>query len=164
MVTTNASDDDDLPARYDARHAPDPDAWLAMDESDRLIAVLLHHAENAPHAPAPSPDAHAVMHVAVETQIALGTPPATAATLRRLIAEGLSRHDAIHAVAGALSGMLLEMSQRMVPFDPVAYERDLAQITAAGWLASAGDPPRGRAQGQVHPHRRHLQRRRHARR
>jgi hypothetical protein len=155
---------EDLGARYDASQAPDPEAWLAMDESERILAVLLHHARNAPHAPAPSPQAHAAIHAAIETQIAMGTPPATAATLERLVGEGLSRHDALHAVGGALTRMLFEMSKRMVVFDPVAYERDLMQITAAGWLATTSDRPGTRAPAQPHPRHPHPKRRRHARR
>jgi hypothetical protein len=162
IVTTNASEDDDLGAGYDAGQAPDPEAWLAMDESERLLAVLLHHAKDAPHPPAPSPDVHAGVHVAVETQIAMGTPPAAAATLTRLVAEGLSRHEAVHAVAGVLSRTLFDMLQRTVPFDEVVYEHDLAQLTAAGWRASADDRPRGPAPARSH--RRHPKRKRHAHR
>jgi hypothetical protein len=147
IAMTNALDDDVYPVRYDARHTPDPDAWLAMDESERLSAVLRHHDEDAPHAPAPAPDAHAVMHVVVETQIASGDPPATALTLKRLMAEGLSRHDAIHAVAGAVSRIMFDMMKRNVPFDPAAYDRELADLSASRWLASAA-PPRDRARPQ----------------
>jgi len=131
-------DDED----YDADHAPDPERWLSMDESERLLAVDRYHARN-PHPPAPSPTLHVGMHVIVESQIAAGDPPITAATLQRLIAEGLTRHEAVHAVAGAVSHMMFEMLKKGVPFDPVAYQRDLEQMSAAKWRAS-GTKPRKR--------------------
>jgi Domain of unknown function (DUF1841) len=143
----NASDDDDLGARYDAGQAPDPEAWLSMSELERHLAVDRHHARG-PHAPAPSPELHVGMHVVVENQIAMGTPPVAAATLKRLVAEGLSRHEAVHAVAGALPHLLFEMAKREVPFDPVAYERNLEQVTAASFAQA---PPRRRDPKRTRP-------------
>jgi hypothetical protein len=136
----DAANDDDLDPGYDADQAPDPAAWLGMNEHARLDAVRRHH-DRGPHPPAPSPEAHHAFHVVVENQIAVGSPPAAAETLNRLIAEGLSRHEAVHALAGAASRRIFEMLKHKAPFDDVAYASDLGQMTAAGWLASAAQSP-----------------------
>jgi Domain of unknown function (DUF1841) len=147
-----ADNDDDIDGRYDADEAPAPEAWLAMDEQARLDAVTFYHLEG-PHAPAPSPEAHAAFHVVVENQIATGMPPATGATLSRLVAEGLTRHEAVHAVAGAASRRVFDMLQAGQPFDAVAYETDLGHLSAASWLASAVGGPASIAPRRLTPKR-----------
>ena len=46
----------------------------------------------------PRPRLHAAVHAVVETQLASGAPPETRRALERLLAGGLPRHEAVHAI------------------------------------------------------------------
>ena len=85
---------------YDPLNAPDPDEWQSMDEDERITLVMEHHRESGVELP--NEQLHAVVHVVVENQIALGDEMSAQATLERLMREGLDRHDAIHAVGSVL--------------------------------------------------------------
>ena len=85
--------------RYDPDRQPDGEAWLALDESERLDLVMDYHRRAA--VKLENAKVHAVAHVVVENQVLLGEETPVAATLERLMQEGLSRHDAIHAIGGA---------------------------------------------------------------
>jgi hypothetical protein len=83
-----------LHMRYDAAKAPDPKAWLELDEQERIDLVLEYHRRH--HMPmGESANLHGVAHVIVENQIALGDSPAVREALARLIVEGLDRHDVV---------------------------------------------------------------------
>jgi hypothetical protein len=130
--------------RYDPDRQPGPETWLALDESERIDSVIAHHRrtrvrlENA--------KAHAVAHVIVENQIALGEPPLASATLARLMDEGLGRHDAVHAIASIVLGLMFDALREpggRLDFN-AQYHRELATLTAASWRAQADDPPADR--------------------
>lgn len=121
---------------YDPEVRPDPNDWLAMPELDRHEAVQRYHTRT--NFQGESLKMHAVIHVAIENQLAEGHPAATTA-MDRLITEGLDRHDAIHAVGSVLSReMYAVMTERRL-HDPELYARNLNQLTAAAWLASWDD-------------------------
>jgi hypothetical protein len=77
---------------------------------------------------------HSVIHVAVETQLAEGHPAATAA-MARLTAEGLDRHDALHAIGSILAVEMFDIVKSNRTHDPEAYSRKLGAVTAASWRA-----------------------------
>ncbi|HEY5281600.1 MAG TPA: hypothetical protein VIM14_02320, partial [Polyangia bacterium] len=95
--------------RYDPADAPIPDEWLALDEGERIDLVGRFH--RGARIPLPNLLAHAAFHVAVENQLALPDQVLVRDTLQRLIREGLSRHDAIHAVASVLAVRVHELLQ-----------------------------------------------------
>jgi hypothetical protein len=124
--------------RYDARKAPDAEGWLELDEQDRIDQIIEYHrrrrlpvGENA--------RAHATAHAIVENQVALGDVTVVPATLDRLMREGLDRHDAIHAIASVLMGVIFD-AFRNPEGQPIdindAYGRQLAELTAASWRAT----------------------------
>lgn len=86
--------------RYDPDKSIDPGEWLALDEMEQQLIVERYH--KRAHVQLPSPRMHAIMHAAIETQIAHGRASASKA-LERMMAEGLDRHDAIHAVGSVLA-------------------------------------------------------------
>jgi hypothetical protein len=120
---------------YDASKAPDPMEWLELDESDRIDLVMAYHK----HAKLPvgeSERLHAMAHVIVESQAAMGDVTVVPATLDRLMREGLDRHDAIHAIGSVLMGIVFDAikSPKGKKIDINAqYGRELAQLTAASW-------------------------------
>jgi len=80
----------------------DPDAqwWLSLEEDERIAAVLMYHKQAG--IDLPDDYTHAVLHVVVENQVAMGEAVPAEAVLRRLIDEDLDRHDAVHAIASIL--------------------------------------------------------------
>jgi hypothetical protein len=64
--------------------------------------------------------------------------PAVEGALNRMLAEGLDRHEAIHAVGTVLAEFLNDLAgHRVTDADPnYAYYRALAQLRAAQWRAS----------------------------
>ncbi len=92
---------------YDPLNAPDPDDWQSMGEDERMMLVMEHHREAGVELP--YEQVHAVVHVVVENQVALGDEMSAQATLKRLIREGLGRHEAIHAVGSVLMDFVQEL-------------------------------------------------------
>ena len=122
---------------YDASKAPDPQEWLELDESERLDLVISYH-KRAKLPVGESNRLHAVAHVIVENQIAMGDATVVPATLDRLMREGLDRHDALHAIGSILVGIVFDAikSPKGKEIDVNAqYGRELAQLSAASWRA-----------------------------
>jgi len=87
--------------RYDPHKHINSDAWLALDESKRAQLVVQYHRQR--HIRVPNKTIHALIHVIVENQIALGDAFPAKGVLLRLMREGLDRHEAIHAIGSVLS-------------------------------------------------------------
>jgi hypothetical protein len=90
------------------------------------------------HIRLPNARLHAVIHVVVENQVALGDELPVRGTLLRLLREGLSRHDAVHAVGTVLARHLFDLLKNK-PQDidlNARYYRQLEHLTAEGWLNS----------------------------
>jgi hypothetical protein len=115
--------------------APGSSGWLETDEGERVELVASYHRRNA--IALPNAELHAVIHVVVENQLALGEP-VVVDTLARLQAEGLSRHDALHAIGSVLAADLYELMQEGTDASGDAYRGyldRLRQLTAKGWRA-----------------------------
>jgi hypothetical protein len=119
---------------YDPDKSPDAKHWLASDDGERITLVSDYHRRKRISMPAP--DLHAVIHVVVENQLALGDA-VVVATLERLVADGLSRHDAIHAIGSVLAEYLYELLRDSPGTEnaiyPVYLER-LKKFSAKAWL------------------------------
>ena len=86
--------------RYDANDRPHSATWLKLDETERVDAVMAYHRRIG--VKLENPELHAITHVVVENQIALGEPTPVPDTLNRLVDEGLDgpkRHLSIAARA-----------------------------------------------------------------
>ena len=86
---------------------------------------------------------HAVLHVAIENQIALGDELPVRRTVDRLVGEGPDRHEAIHAV-----GLVLTEHMNEALKDPEAsaflketYYAAIERITAEKWRRHWDDAP-----------------------
>ena len=75
-----------------------------FDESERIEAVKEYHRRAKVRLP--NAILHATTHVIVENQVALGDAYPVQSVLFRLMEEGLSRHDAIHAIGLVLAERL----------------------------------------------------------
>lgn len=119
---------------YDPDHAPDPEAWLALSEDERLALILAWHDANDDIGSA-NPRVHAAVHVIIENQIAEQEPPLVATKLRQLMVQGLDRHDAIHAIAFVLTKRMnadMKRSGASV-FSVPLYEAGLHRLNARSW-------------------------------
>jgi hypothetical protein len=123
---------------YDPLKTPKPEEWVSMDEQERLDLVQSFHR----HARFRLPNAkvHAVAHVIVENQFALGDELPVKRTVQRLMSEGLDRHDALHAVGSVLIGHLSDLlaaPEAEIGTAPNArYYAELERLTARSWLSS----------------------------
>jgi hypothetical protein len=125
--------------KYDPMTAPDPAEWLDLSEDERIHVVLEHH--RRARVKLPNETLHAAFHAVIETQVAMGDELPVARTLARLEAEGLDRHDAIHAISSALVAHFQSvMGGERKGAD--AYYAEVEKLTAEGWRASADDADR----------------------
>ena len=119
---------------YDPGQSQDREWWTSLDEQEQIDVVLEHHRRAGLEIPGEM--LHALTHVIVENQILLEDATPVASTLERLIQEGLSRHEAIHAVGTALAPTLLQVAKGEIRSDvSTAYYERLRELTAESWLA-----------------------------
>jgi hypothetical protein len=119
---------------YDADHEPDSTAWLGLDEDTKIDLVVAYHRRHRPRTPRVR--LHATFHTIVENQVA-ANEPVVVETLKRLRNEGLSRHDAVHAIGSVLAAQVYDVLKREQPDagqDPnEAYATELRKLTAKSW-------------------------------
>lgn len=119
---------------YNPISQPSPSEWLSLPEGERLDSVVDYHKVHGGFGE--NLRMHAVIHVVVENQIAAGEPPVVADTLKRLTREGLSRHDAVHAVGSVLAEAIFPLLKgSQAEFDEAAYVAALFRLTAKRWRA-----------------------------
>jgi len=118
--------------KYDPEKAPDPNDWLSLDEDERISLAIQYHRQHREKLP--NVRLHAVLHVIIENQLAEPIPVVKEA-LARLMAEGLDRHEALHAIGSVLATHLFQQmkgqSNSIDPNDP--YLKDLRSLTASSW-------------------------------
>ncbi|HEX6368102.1 MAG TPA: hypothetical protein VF006_04155 [Longimicrobium sp.] len=122
--------------KYDPDRAPDPERWLAQREMHLVDIVQRYHRRE--QIPLPDERVHAAIHVMVENQVALGGRTPVHDAVGRLMGEGMSRHDAIHAVGAVLGKHMHRATETGVPVSREAYYADVRAITREGWLAEYG--------------------------
>lgn len=120
-------------SHYDPLEAPEPEEWLAIDEAERIH--LVHDYHRRARVRLPNEKLHAILHVVVENQIALGNEIPVEATAQRLMAEGLDRHEAIHAIASILAEFMHDLVNNpgSGTESNQAYFAGLKRLTAGDW-------------------------------
>jgi len=122
--------------KYDPNKAPDPDVWCALAESKQILLVKQYHMRK--RVKLPNAEIHAVFHVIVENQVAMGDEKNVSKTLDRLIADGLDRHDALHAIGSVLTEHFWDlMNEDASVFSEEAYAADLDALTIEKWMELA---------------------------
>jgi hypothetical protein len=119
--------------KYDPDHHIDPEAWTECDESERMEAIREYHRRHRIRLP--NDNIHAVMHVVVENQVALGDTYPAKSVLLRLMKEGLDRHEAVHAIGSVLAKQIFhalkgERDETSLNAD---YVGELSRLTAESW-------------------------------
>jgi len=117
---------------YHPSQRPSPDEWLELDESLRIDLVQKSHNAAGIEFEEGAENIHSVIHVVVENQLALkvGNVPETMAKLAR---QGLSRHEAVHAIGAVISEDLFDMVKKNQEHDIKKYRKRLDKLTAKRW-------------------------------
>lgn len=119
---------------YDPDRTPDVEDWLAADEQERIDAARRYHKRKKVRVP--NLEAHALFHATVETQLAFKVPDVQDA-FDRLRADGLDRHDAIHAIGWALSTVIVPVLRHETSAPQGSlndeYVRALRNLTTEAW-------------------------------
>ncbi len=82
--------------------------------------------------------AHLIIHEMVEGQLAQRDPPAIGEVLHRLLAGGLSRHEAIHAIGTIVARQAYQMMKEGSDLDRVSYLRELQTLSVESFKKSLG--------------------------
>ena len=123
--------------QYDPEHTPDPEEWLELDEQERIFFVEEHHSRA--RIKLHNLTAHAIFHVIVENQIAEGLDPVLRA-MARLTQEGLTRHDAVHAIASVVGGHIDELfnAKDDAITSQTRYNAVVERLTVKSWYRDYG--------------------------
>jgi hypothetical protein len=126
--------------RYDPERAPPPADWLALDEGERIHLIEVFHRDARVPLPKAARAAHASIHAVVENQLALYDEPIVRA-LARLMKEGLSRHDAVHAIGSVLVEGIYDVVASNDPGDTfrARYYAAVERLSAVSWRANRDD-------------------------
>jgi hypothetical protein len=121
-------------SRYDPEKDLQADTWLAMDESERVAAVESYHRRQRIRLPRAT--LHATIHSVVENQVALGER-AVVEALARLRSEGLTRHEAVHAIGSVLAEQIFQALKSGTQSDmSESYLERVRRLTADEWRQS----------------------------
>lgn len=120
--------------QYNPGCAPEPESWLELDEQERIALVETYH--HVARIRLPNVTAHAALHAIVENQIALNLEPVVRA-MDRLGKEGLTRHDAVHAIGSVVAGHLFDILKTDQNDDAAVsqarYYAAVERLTAVSW-------------------------------
>ena len=118
--------------RYDPDNAPDTAEWLALEELTRIELVEEHH--RLARTKLPNLKAHAVFHAIVENQVAENLEPVVR-TMTRLSAEGLNRHEAVHAIASVVAEHIHDLFNAKADADnsQAIYYAAVERLSAKRW-------------------------------
>lgn len=124
---------------YNPEKQPLSADWLAMPEGERIRIFSTHHMVNREKSG--NAKAHAAIHVIVENQVATGFGP-TMRAFERLMKQGLSRHDSIHAVGSVLSEYMFSALREPATADSAALQSQInaaiERLDAESWRESYG--------------------------
>jgi hypothetical protein len=134
MTISNNPAPGGITVKYDPDHAPNAVQWLALSEQARIKLAEEHH--RAAGIKVPNLKAHAVFHAIVENQLAESLQSVVRA-MARLSAEGLPRHEALHAIASVLAKHIQDLFNVKADADnsPAIYDAAVERLTAKDWLA-----------------------------
>jgi hypothetical protein len=127
--------------RYNPEAAPDPEQWLALDEGERIHLVESYHRDARVDLPKAARPMHASIHVVIENQLASNDEPVVRA-LARLRKEGLSRHDAVHAIGSVLGEHIYDLLNKKEDSPQTSrarYYAAIERLTAGSWRDISDD-------------------------
>lgn len=119
--------------KYHPSKTPSPEEWLELDEGERLYLVQKYHIDSGVEFDDEGAEQiHSVIHTIIENQLAMRVVPVPA-TIAKLTTQGLSRHEAIHAVGAILSEDLFGIINNNQEQDVAKFNKRLNKLTAKRW-------------------------------
>ena len=123
---------------YNPEKNINPTTWLALDETERLELIEHYVYSDEEGIDDNVASIHSTAHCIVENQLALDVKE-TVDAYKRLIRQGLKRHDTIHALAAVIfEGVNESMSEvregEVAPDMTIRYKSRLRKLTAKRWL------------------------------
>jgi hypothetical protein len=122
---------------YNPDVEPDARTWLALPELERIRLAQSYHI--SARVKVRGMRAHAAIHAAVENQIATGYGPSKRA-VTRLQSEGLSRHQAVHAVASVVAQFFYELNKGQTAEEQASFQARMGEaiegLHAKQWQSS----------------------------
>lgn len=126
--------------KYDPLKVSKSKEWLAMDEEKKIALIEAYHLKE--RIELPNVKVHAIFHMTVENQAAMGDKSPTKAAIKRLMIQGADRHEAVHAVASVLSKYFYEGVKTKIHKDGAAlnaaYEEEVRNLTLQKWYGEFG--------------------------
>lgn len=121
--------------RYDPDQTPNPEEWLALDEQLRIGLVEKYH--RRARVELPNMTIHAAFHAIVENQLAENYEP-TVRAMARLTTEGLTRHEAVHAIASVVAEHIHDLFNAKADAESseTVYAAAVERLTASAWRKS----------------------------
>jgi len=75
-----------------------------------------------------NPLVHIGLHVTIEKQLDTDDPIEVGETLKTLLEKGMTRHEAIHQIAGIWGDLYFRSVRRGGPFEDLTYLQELARL------------------------------------
>jgi hypothetical protein len=117
--------------QYDPERAPDSAEWLELDEQERIILIEEYH--RSKRIKLPNLTAHAAFHAIIENQIAEGLESVLRA-MARLANEGMSRHDAVHAISFVVAEHVHDLfKSKDATTSQARYNAAVERLSAKSW-------------------------------
>ena len=120
---------------------PDSESTQLSDEDRVLLDVLRMHpdyydlwdrldevSDEELQRDGTNPILHVTFHQIIENQLAAGDPPETAEALNRLLAQGTTRHEALHQLGGVLAEEMYVMLKHQQEYDQARYVKKLNKL------------------------------------
>lgn len=118
---------------YDPSIQPNTEEWLEITDDERTAIVREFHEKTEEGLDEKALTIHSAVHVIVENQLAMGVE-LLPETIAKLVKQGLSRHEAIHAIGAIITEDIFDiMRGNKSEFSPKQYRRKLEKITAKRW-------------------------------
>ena len=108
--------------------AQDPSMWNALDEDERVFLVSAWHKKHSDAHPAiVSLRGHALAHVVAENMLTSGEVQALSA-MRTMVDQGLTRHEAIHALSDAIVACLLDLAAKGEVYSEERFAQEISRL------------------------------------
>jgi hypothetical protein len=118
---------------YDPSIQPNANEWLEATDYVKTALVREFHEQNEEGLDEEALTIHSTVHVIVENQLAMGVE-LLPETIAKLVRQGLSRHEAIHAIGAIITEDIYNIIRgNKNEFSPKQYRRKLEKITAKRW-------------------------------
>ena len=114
---------------YDAMIEPESEKWLNLSEEYRIELIENYVRKNETSIEEEAMMLHSSIHMVVENQLAENID-STKEAYKRLLRQGLSRHETIHAIGAVVTEDIFNMLKNNETFNDEKYKNRLRKLTA----------------------------------